>query len=166
MIIDNKDAYDRLRGKLAVTTIFFSGLIALATLYDFMPKYLIPMSKLAYALTFAGFFLLYLIFRSNLKYHFIIYNDEEDKIVLRYYPLSMFTSKFISIEIPFNALHKIEIQKKFFNFREELIIYQSVKEGIAKYKPIPLTALTKKEKEQIISALNKLARVKIDEPIR
>ncbi len=161
MIIDNKDAYDRIRGKLALTTIFFSGLIALAVLYDFMPKYLIPMSQLSYALTFAGFFIVYLIFRANLRYHFIIYNDEGEKIILRNYPLSSFKSRYISIEIPFNALYKIEIQKKFFNFREELIIYQTVKEGVAKYKPIPLTALTKKEKEQLLQSLNKFARVKM-----
>lgn len=161
MIIDNKDAYDRIRGKLAVATIFFSGLIAFAVLYDILPKYFIPISKTAYALIFAGLFILLLIFRANLKYHFIMYNDEGEKIILRYYPLSSFKTKFISIEIPFNALYKIEINKVFFGFREELVIYQKVKEGIAKYKPIPLTALTKKEKENLLQSLNKLARVKM-----
>jgi len=161
MIIDNKDAYDRIRGKLAVTAIFFSALVAFSVLYDFLPKYFIPMSQLAYTLTFVGFFVLFLIYRTNLKYHFIIYNDEEDKIVLRYYPLSSFKTKFISVEIPYKSLYKIEIQKKFFNQREELIIFQVVKEGVAKYKPIPLTALTKKEKEQLITSLNKFARIKM-----
>ena len=163
MIIDNKDAYDRIRGKLVIATILFSGLIALSTLYDFLPKYFIPMSKLSYAMTFIGFFILFLIYRSNLRYHFIIYNDEEDKIVLRYYPLTTFKSKFISIEIPFNVLYKIETNKKFLNLREELTIYQKVKEGVAKYKPIPLSALTKKEREQLLQALNSHAQVKNNE---
>ena len=160
MIIDNKDAYERLRGILAIATIIASGLIAFSVFYDFLPNYFIPMSQLAYALTFAGLFVLYLIYRINLKYHFIIYNDEEEKIVLRYYPLSSFKTKFISIEIPYNELYKIEVQKKFFNFREELIIFQVIKEGVAKYKPIPLSALTKKEKEKLLAALNKFARIK------
>jgi hypothetical protein len=126
-----------------------------------MPKYLIPMRQLYYALIFAGIFVIYLLFRANLKYHFIIYNDEGDKIVFRHYPLSSFQSKYVSIEIPFNALYKIEINKVFFGFREELTIYQTTKEGVAKYKPVPLTALTKKEKEQLLQSMNNHARVKM-----
>jgi hypothetical protein len=58
-------------------------------------------------------------------------------------------------------LYKIEINKVFFGFREELTIYQTTKEGVAKYKPVPLTALTKKEKEQLLQSMNNHARVKM-----
>ena len=162
MNIDNSDSYARIRGILAVVTIFFSSLIAISILYDIFPTYLIPMSRTVYALIFGGLFIVYLIYRSKLKYHYIIYNDESNKIILRYYPFtSFFNTKYISIEIPFEALHKIEIQKAFFNKREELIIYQTLKEGVAKYKPIPLTALTKKEKNDLIQSLNQHARIKM-----
>jgi hypothetical protein len=161
MKIDNQDAHDRIRGILALATFFFSGLIALATLYDILPTYLFPISKLAYSLIFGGFFVIYLIYRSKLKYHYIFYDDESNKIILRYYPFSSFNAKHMSIEIPYDLLYKIEIQKAFLKFREELIIYQVVEKGVAKYKPIPLTALTRKEKKQLIEALNKFARVKM-----
>jgi hypothetical protein len=162
MIIDNNDSYTRIRGVLAIVTIFFATLIALSILYDFFPNYLIPMSRTAYALTFGGLFIVFLVFRTNLKYHYIIYNDEKNKIILRYYPFtSFFNTKYTSIEMPYDALYKIEIQKVFFKRREELIIYQTLKEGVAKYKPIPLTALTKKEKKDLIDSLNQHARVKM-----
>ena len=162
MIIDNNDSYGRIRGMLAITTIFFATLIAVSILYDIFPKYLIPMSQTAYALSFGGLFIIYLIYRVGLKYHYIIYNDESNKIILRHYPFtSFFNTKYTSIEIPFNTLYKIEIQKAFFKMREELIIYQTLKEGVSKYKPIPLTALTKKEKKDLINALNQHARIKM-----
>jgi hypothetical protein len=162
MNIDNSDSYTRIRGTLAIVTIFFATLIAISILYDLFPNYLIPMSRTAYALTFGGFFILFLIYRTELKYQYIIYNDENNKIILRYYPFtSFFNTKYTSIEIPFNSLYKIEIQKVFFNRREELIIFQTLKEGVAKYKPIPLTALTKKEKNDLIQSLNHYARIKM-----
>jgi len=162
MIIDNNDSYTRIRGVLAVVTIFFATLIAISILYDIFPTYLIPMSRTAYALTFGGLFIVYLVFRAKLKYHYIIYNDENNKIILRYYPFtSFFNTKYVSIEMPLDALYKIEIQKVFFKMREELIVYQTLKEGVAKYRPIPLTALTKKEKKNLIDSLNQHARVKM-----
>lgn len=161
MNIDNQDAHDRIRGMLAVATIIFSGLIAFAALYDTLPTYLFPISRLAYSLIFGGFFIIFLIYRANLKYHYIFYNDESDKIILRYYPFSSFNPKHMAIEIPIDSLHKIEVNKAFLNLREELIIYQIVNKGVAKYKPIPLTALTLKEKNQLIDSLNKHARVKM-----
>lgn len=161
MNIDNQDAHDRIRGILVLVTIFFSTVIAISALYDFFPAYLFPISRLAYSLIFGGFFIIFLIYRTKLKYHYILFNDESDKITLRYYPFTSFNAKHMSIEIPFDSLYKIEINKAFFNFREELIIYQVVKKNIAKYKPIPLTALTIKEKNQLIEALNKYARVKM-----
>lgn len=161
MEFDNKNAYDRIRGKLAVVTIIFSGLIGLSILYDFFQMYLFNVNKWVYTSFFAFLFVLYLVYRAGLKYHFIIYNDEGGKIILRYYPLSSFRIKFLSVEIPYNALYKIEVNKVFFGLREEMTIYQTVKGKIAKYKPIPLSALSKKEKTNLINSLNKFAQVKM-----
>jgi len=161
MNIDNQEAYHRIRGILVLATIISSTLIAISVLYDFFPAYLFPISRLAYALIFGGLFIIFLIYRTMLKYHYINYNDESNKITLRFYPFTSFNAKHTSIEIPLDSLYKIELNKTFFKFREELTIYQVVKKGVAKYKPIPLTALTIKERNQLIEALNKFARVKM-----
>ncbi len=161
MKIDNKDSYDRLRGQLVIAIFIVATLISISMFYDFFTIYFIPISGSTYAFIFGGLLLLYIIYRNGLKYHFIIYDDESDKIILRYYPQSSFLTKYTSIEIPFNSLYKIEITRAFFNQREELTIHQTVKKGVAKYKPIPLTALSNKQKKDLLNALNSHAKVKM-----
>jgi hypothetical protein len=161
MKLDNKDSYDRIRGQFVISIFIAATLISISMFYHFFTNYFIPISRGAYAGIFSGILLLYIVYRFGLKYHFIIYDDESDKILLRYYPVSSFMTKYTSIEIPFNALYQIEIQKAFFNQREELIIHQVVKKGIAKYKPIPLSALSNKQKKDLINALNSFAKVKM-----
>ncbi|MBI5540345.1 MAG: hypothetical protein HY951_09830 [Bacteroidia bacterium] len=161
MKLDNKDAYDRIRGQFVLAIFIAATLISFSVFYDYLTLYFIPISNLAYAIIFSSLFIIYIIYRLQLKYHFIIYDDEGDKIVIRYYPVTSFITKYISIEIPFDSLFKIEIKRTFFNQREELIVHQTTKKGIAKYKPIPLTALTNNQKRDLINALNSLAKVKM-----
>lgn len=161
MKLDNKDAYDRIRGQFVLAIFIAATLISFSVFYDYLTLYFIPISNLAYAIIFSSLFIIYIIYRLQLKYHFIIYDDEGDKIIIRYYPVTSFITKYISIEIPFDSLYKIEINRTFFNQREELIVHQTTKKGIAKYKPIPLTALTNNQKRDLINALNSLAKVKM-----
>lgn len=161
MKFDNKDAYDRIRGQFVLAIFIAATLISFSVFYDYLTLYFIPISKVAYASIFGSMLIIYIIYRFQLKYHFIIYDDEGDKIILRYYPVTSIVTKYISIEIPFDSLYKIEINRAFFNQREELIVHQETKKGIAKYKPIPLTALTKRQKRELINALNSLAKVKM-----
>jgi len=161
MKIDNKDVYYKIRGQLIVVVFITATLITLSLFYSIFTDYFIPINKVAYACIFGGLLILFIIYRTFLKYHYIIYDDESDKIILRYYPVTSLTPKHLSIEIPYNTLYKIEIKKKFFNQRDELIIYQIVNKGVAKYKPIPLTALSKKEKKDLINALNFFAKIKM-----
>lgn len=163
MKIDNRDSYEKLRGQLVIVTFVAAILISISMFYDVFTEYLFPINKNIYSYTFGFLFVLYLIYRVKLKYYFIIYDDEDDKIILRYYPFTSFSPKHLSIEMPFNSLHKIEIKKEFFNLRDELIIYQVVKKQIAKYKPIPLTGLSKKQKTELLNALNSFAKHKINE---
>lgn len=163
MKFDNKSEYERLRGQLAIVTIIFATFIGLGVLYDIYEKYLIPFPSWVYSILFAIFFVLYLIYRSKKHYQIIIYDDEElpQHITIKYYSMTSFTPKYNMFKIPKNSLYKIEVQKSFFNKREELIIYQKIKEGIAKYRPISLTGLNKQSKTLLLQTLDKFAKHKM-----
>ena len=163
MKFDNKSDYDRLRGQLVITTMIFFTFISIGILYDFYEKYLFPIPSWIYSIFFAILFILYLIYRHKKHYIIIIYDDEESSqhIIIKYYSMTSFNPKYNMIKIPKNALYKIEIVKSFYNKREELIIYQKIKEGIAKYKPISLTGLNKQTKTLLLETLNSYAKHKI-----
>ncbi|MCX7862281.1 MAG: hypothetical protein N2449_04740 [Bacteroidales bacterium] len=163
MKFDNKSDYERLRGQLAIVTIVFSTLIAAGILYDIYEKYLFPIPSWIYSVFFAFLFVLYLVYRYNKKYQIIIYDDEESPqhIVIKFYSMTSFAPKYNMVKIPKNSLVKIEIVKAFYNKREELIIYQKVKEGIAKYRPISLSGLNKQSKQLLLETLDSYAKTKI-----
>ncbi|MGQ9846538.1 MAG: hypothetical protein ACUVQP_03415, partial [Bacteroidales bacterium] len=164
MKIDNLDEYNRLRGQLAFITMFFMLLIGIGILYNVYTEYLIPIPSWIYSVFFGFCFIGYLIFRNQKKYNIIMYDDEEDPkiIVIKFYAMTSLFPKYNMIKIPKNQLYKFEIKKSFANQREELILYQKIKEGLAKYKPISISALNKNHKKQIIDALNTYAKIKFE----
>ncbi len=163
MKFDNKSDYERIRGQLALVTIFFSTFITLGILYDFYETYLFPIPSWIYSIFFAMLFVLYLIYRSKKKYQIIIYDDEESPqhIILKFYSMTSFIPKYNMIKIPKNALYKIEVVSAFYNRREELIIYQRMKEGVAKYKPISITGLNKQSRQLLLETLDSFSEHKM-----
>ena len=87
--------------------------------------------------------------------YFLFFSDNGEMIILRYYSLSIFNQKKNSIEIPKKQFVKFETTKFFFGIEEKLIVYQNFRNKIAKYPPISLSAVDKKERERIKNALRK-----------
>lgn len=164
MKIDNHDDYNRLRGQLAFITMFFMLLIGIGILYDVYTEYLIPIPSWIYSVFFGLCFIGYLVFRSQKQYNIIMYDDEEDPkiIAIKFYAMTSLFPKYNMIKIPKDQLYKFEIKKAFANWRDELVLYQKMKQGIAKYKPISISALSKNHKKQIIDALNSYAKIKFE----
>ncbi len=101
--------------------------------------------------------LLYIVFYAIdyiLEFNYIFYSDSGDKIVLRYYSLRPLESAQNSIELPKNEFHDFKITKSFFNLKNKLILYRKTKRGIAKYPPVSITVLGKKEKQKLIRSLS------------
>jgi len=164
MKIDNQGDYTRLRGQLAFVTMVFMALIAIGLLYDIYSTYLIPVPSWIYSVFFAICFVGYLIYRTKKKYNIFIYDDEEEPqmIHIKFYAMTSIVPKYNMLKIPKKDLYKIEIKKTFANQRQELVIYQKTKQGIARYKPISITGMSKDTKKQILSALNQYSKIKLD----
>ncbi len=87
--------------------------------------------------------------------NFVSYSDEGEMIVVRYYPLSMFTSRKHSIEIPKKQFVKFELKPFLFSTQQKLILVQNFRNKEAKYPPICLSALDKEDKEKMLESLGK-----------
>lgn len=106
---------------------------------------------------YAGFFLLiyvgFIAYIEKLKYNYIQYADEGEKIVFRYYPLRIFSRKYKAIEIPKFAFIKFETKISFNNKVEEIILFQKTKKGIFQYPPISISALSENDKIRLKQSL-------------
>ena len=90
--------------------------------------------------------------------NFIIYKDTDDKIIIRYYPLHPFHDKFKSIEISKQTFSHFELDKKSMGLREDLYLFQMSAKGLAKYPAISLSALSKKQRSEVLESLSKYSK--------
>lgn len=88
--------------------------------------------------------------------YFISYSDQGEMLVVRYYPVSMFTSRKNSIEIPKKQFVKFELQPFLFKTQHKLILIQNFRGKEARYAPISLSALDKEDRRKMIQSLEKL----------
>ncbi|MCK5134748.1 MAG: hypothetical protein KAR19_03100 [Bacteroidales bacterium] len=87
--------------------------------------------------------------------NFVSFSDQGEKIVMRYYPVSIFNSRKHSIEIPKKQFVKFELQDFLMGSQQKIILYQNFRNKVAKYPPISLSALDKEDREKIIQSLSK-----------
>lgn len=106
----------------------------------------------------ACLYLLIVIFIFILDLNYFYFNDDTDRIILRYYPIRPFGKKKRAIEISKIALAKYNIKKSFLGLKKSLVLYQKFKKKVAKYPPIGITSLTKAEREMLEKQLNKYIR--------
>lgn len=92
-----------------------------------------------------------------LNLNYIIYQESEEKIILRYYPLHPFHHKFKSIEIPKNSLSHFDLNQKLFGLRPEVTLYQQTDRGLAKYPSVSISSLSKLNRAKMINSLQKNA---------
>lgn len=162
MIIDLQKTAISLRLKSMAITIVFTLAIIVSLFGNklFEVKKLFGLELATYSYMIIGLFLLYVLYNAILNRHYIYYSDEEKNLVFRFYSLSILGSKKRSVEIPKNTLLKFELSKSFLGLKTELILYQKLKEGAAKYPPINITALSKGEKNKLALSLEKFSRKK------
>ncbi len=92
------------------------------------------------------------------KSNSIYYNDEDKKIIIRFYLMHPGFRRYKTIELAKNTIAKVETTKSFFNQREDLILFQRTPRGVAKYPPISISGLSKNERNNLIKSLRSYSR--------
>lgn len=87
--------------------------------------------------------------------YYVSYNDQGEKLVIRYYPISMFTSRKNSIEIPKTQFVKYELKPFFLKSQHYLILFQDFRGKVVPYPKISLSALEKEDREMMLKSLDK-----------
>jgi hypothetical protein len=154
MKIDNqRNAYRIWLSRLVMTIVFTTAIIVILFI-PWFEKSTPPFSKYHAILFIALVYILINLVNYLKRPYFVGYNDQGEKIVVRYYPLSLFTSRKNSIEIPKTQFIKYELKPFLLGTQKRLILYQNFRNKEAKYPPISLSALDKTDREKIIASLD------------
>lgn len=113
-----------------------------------------------YAIGVVGVFALWFLFFQVADYQYIEFNDENNKILLRYYKAVRFgKSEFNAIEFPQNLLHNAVFENSMFGKMSDLTLIIRTRRGIAEYPSVSLTALSIDERKKMQAALHKILGV-------
>ena len=110
MILDNQRNTYRIWLSRLVMTIVFTLAIIVIIFLPWLDNPASGLSKYHLMILIALIYIVINIYNYLKRPYFVSYSDQGEMIVLRYYPLSLFTSRKHSIEIPKTQLVKFEIQ--------------------------------------------------------
>ena len=128
------------------------------TYFENIIKYpLLGMNETAWTIMLVIVYLIIVILPIFRKYQFIYYSDEGDSIIFRYFESGIFGGKKNSIEINKKSFSGYKLESRFLGLVQTIILFQKYKEGVAKYPPIFISALTKKERADVFRSLNSFA---------
>ena|SRR4030042_2511735 len=156
MVIDIQRTILRKNLRAFILALVFILIILLLLLTYIYEDQLFGLTNYHLAIIIAGIYILYMLFNALRQYYYIYFSDTGDKIILRYFPTGVFTKKKNSIEVAKKEFAGYEKKRWLFGFREILILLVKTPRGVAKYPPVSLTALKKKEKESLYLALDRL----------
>ena len=158
MTIENQRNIYRIWLRKMITTLVFtiSILLVLFTGWFENPDWVINKYHVIIAIAVIYFGLgLINYFRDPYYLHF---QETEEMLIVRYYPVSIFNKRKNSIEIPKKLLVTFRIERFFLGIEERLILYQHYRNKVAKYPPISLSAVDKADRRKLREVLTRYSK--------
>lgn len=159
MTLNNGKSVINLKISLRLSIIVFLTLLILIYAVRIIKFPLLGMSQFAWTLLILIIFLLIIFIPVVLDYQYISYSDEGEEIIFRYYSTGIIPGNKNSVEINKRTFSGFTLEKKLFGLSQSIILYQRLKEGVAKYPAIYISALKREEKARILKSLSSFAPI-------
>jgi len=151
--IDNQRNTYRIWLSRLVMTIVFAMLILVLVFVSWFDTLESGISKYHLMILISAVYLAINWFNYMKRPYFVSYSDQGDMLVVRYYPVSMFTSRKNSIEIPKQQFVKYELRPFFCKSQHYLILHQKFRGKVAAYPRISLSAMDKTDRDKMLKSL-------------
>jgi len=155
MKFDNSYAVIRVQMQkrlLAIVVAVFVALLYTTNIWSYVEKWTdIPryVGTIIFVATFFTFYIYHVIAASS----FILYNDEEAKIIVRFYQLNMFNTSKNSFEIPKSEFEGYALSNSHLGIRKNLFLYRKYQGKTVKYPPVSLSNLPEAELKKLKQSL-------------
>jgi hypothetical protein len=153
MTFDNSRTIISLRIRIFIATVLLLGYIVLAYLIEIIKFPLLGISDTIWTVILVSIYLVLAFYPMALNYQYIYYSDDGDYIIFRYFTTGIVSGKKNSIEISKSSFAGYKKESAFFGLDKSLILYQQIAEGVAKYPPVYISILTRKERAKVLNSL-------------
>lgn len=154
MTFDNSRTIISLRIKLFAATVLFLTYIILAYVAKMIKFPLLGMSDTAWTVILVAIYLFIVFLPMFLNYQYISYSDDGENIVFRYFTSGIAGGKKNSVEIGKRTFSGYKVESRYFGIVQSITLFQNFKEGVAKYPPVYISALSKEERAKVFRSLN------------
>ena len=102
------------------------------------------------------FLLLMTLLARLLNFNFVRVQIENGKLIIRHYALYSVDRDYESIEFPIASLRHAKVKKYFFGLKWDLHLTVKLKQGLASYPPVCLSAVPLSDRKKIVNAISEL----------
>jgi len=154
MTFDNSRTIIKLRIRLFFALVILIAFLILAYFAKIIKFPLLGMSDTVWVLILVGLNILIAFLPMFLSYQYIFYSDDNEKILFRYFTAGIVGGRKNSVEIDKRSFAGYKMEKSFFGLIRNITLYQNFNEGVAKYPPVYISALSREERAKILRSLN------------
>lgn len=98
-----------------------------------------------------------LIFNRVLNFSFVRIQLENNLLIIRHYSLFSVERDYQSIELPVSSLRYVVVKKYLFGLKWDLHLTVRLKQGLASYPPVCLSAIPSIDREKLVKLISGLA---------
>ena len=161
MTLNNSKSVINLKLLLRTSIIVYSSFLVLSLAAGIIKFPLFGMGKAAWIIILTVCFIIIMVIPVIMNFQYILFSDDGDTIIFRYYTTGLFSGNKNSVEIEKRTFSGFTVDKGFLGLIQSVTLYQRMKEGVAKYPPIFISALKRKDRETVLESLTSYApRVK------
>jgi len=99
---------------------------------------------------------LMLILNRALNFTFVRIQQDSAKLMIRYYSLFAVERNYESIEFPVTCLRHVTVKKYLFGLKWDLHLTVRLKQGLATYPPVCLSAIPYQDRKKLVDAIRDL----------
>lgn len=159
MIIDTKKTVIRVQLRRFLQLLVFCVVLLVLLFALKKPPYEYwGLTRYHWAMILVGVYGLSLLIENLLELNYIYFSDQEDRLVFRYFSMSMMNNKKHSVEIPKDKFRGYTILNDFYGLRKRIVLKQVLTKSEATYPPVSLSALSRKEFEDLIKAFERYVK--------
>ena len=153
MTFDNSKTIISLRIRIFIATILLLGYIFLSYVIKMIKFPMLGMGDTFWTVVLVSIYLILAFYPMALNYQYIYYSDDGDFIIIRYFAAGIVSGKKNSIEIDKGSFAGYKKESEFFALDQSVILYQRIAQGVAKYPPVHISILNRKERTKVLSSL-------------
>jgi hypothetical protein len=153
MTLDNSKTIISMRIRLFFITVILLAWVGVVYVAKLIKSPILSIDDSIWTLALVFIWVIIAFWPMIVNYQYVFYSDDGPAIVFRYFSAGIVGGKKNSVEINKGTFAGYKTELKFFGLIKSVILFQKVVQGVAKFPPVYISALTKEQQQKLFQSL-------------